>query len=219
VARLLRREGREVYTPTLTGFGERAHLKRPDLTMETHILDVVNVFEFEDLRDVILVGHSLGGVVIPMVAERIPERIRRVVWLAAVVLEDGKSLLESVAPSPWIQRAVVRNPDASITTDHDAIIRIANLHDGTPEDQAWTIARHVDYPQVALRAPGRLSAFLKLGLPTGYILALQDRTLVPEVCREFAGRLPDPRYAEVDGGHDCMISAPEATARALLEMI
>ena len=114
VARLLRREGHEVYTPTLTGFGERAHLKAPDLTMETHILDVVNVFEFEDLRDVILVGHSLGGVVIPMVAERIPERIRRVVWLAAVVLEDGKSLLESVAPSPWIQRAVVRNPDGSI---------------------------------------------------------------------------------------------------------
>src|SRR5438093_1266080 len=94
VVRLLRREGHEVYTPTLTGFSERAHLKRPDISMETHILDVTNVFEFEDLREVILVGHSLGGVVIPMVAERVPERIRRVVWLAAVVLEDGKSLLD-----------------------------------------------------------------------------------------------------------------------------
>src|SRR5262249_6110189 len=59
VARELRRAGHEVYTPTLTGFGERNHLKGADITMETHIRDVANVLEFEDLRDVVLVGHSL----------------------------------------------------------------------------------------------------------------------------------------------------------------
>ena len=72
VARRLRQQGHEVYAPTLTGFGERHHLSRSDITMETHILDVANLVEFEDLHDVVLVGHSLGSTVIPHVAERVP---------------------------------------------------------------------------------------------------------------------------------------------------
>jgi pimeloyl-ACP methyl ester carboxylesterase len=72
---LLRARGHDFHTPTLTGLGERAHLARPDVGLETHIEDVVRVLKYEDLSDVILVGNSSGGVVITGVADRVPEQI------------------------------------------------------------------------------------------------------------------------------------------------
>jgi alpha-beta hydrolase superfamily lysophospholipase len=77
----LRARGHEVYAPTLTGFGERAHVPAPDF--ETFVTDVASVIRFEDLRDVVLVGHSMGGVIVPRVAEVVTDRIRLVVWLAS----------------------------------------------------------------------------------------------------------------------------------------
>src|SRR5476651_865793 len=91
VARLLRDEGHDVYTPTLTGFGERSHLDGPHVSFQTFVDDIANVLIFEGLSDVVLVGHSMGGVVIPRVADVVPERIRRVVWATAVVTRDGES--------------------------------------------------------------------------------------------------------------------------------
>jgi len=75
VAPLLRAAGHEVYTPTLTGLGERVHLAHPDIDLALHIQDVVNVVLYEDLHDVVLVGWSLGGMMITGVAEKIPERL------------------------------------------------------------------------------------------------------------------------------------------------
>src|SRR5271156_3460593 len=83
--RLLRDRGHDVFTPTLTGFGERQHLDGPGATFQTFVTDVPNVAYFEDLSDIVLVGHSMGGVIVPRVAEVVPERIGRPVWLAAVV--------------------------------------------------------------------------------------------------------------------------------------
>ena len=73
VGPLLRAAGHDVYTPTLTGLGERAHLLRADIDLDFHIGDIVNVLHFDDLRDVILVGHSYGGMVITAVADRVPQ--------------------------------------------------------------------------------------------------------------------------------------------------
>src|SRR5262245_3014748 len=81
VARILRAEGHDVYAPTMTGVGERAHLLSADIDLDTHIRDIVAVLEFEDLRDVILVGHSYGGMVITGVADRAPGRVGRLVFL------------------------------------------------------------------------------------------------------------------------------------------
>src|SRR5580700_2534506 len=81
VVPLLRAAGHEVYTPTLTGLGERSHLLRPDIDLDTHIADVVGVLRYEDLTDVILVGHSYGGMVITGVADRALARIGQLVYL------------------------------------------------------------------------------------------------------------------------------------------
>lgn len=85
-------DGHTVYRPTLTGLGERMHLNSPDIDLETHINDVVNLILFEDLHDIVLTGHSYGGMVITGVMDRVPERIRHVVFLDAAVPDDGMSL-------------------------------------------------------------------------------------------------------------------------------
>lgn len=90
---LLTASTNRVYRPTLTGLGERVHLAGPNIDLSTHIADIVNVIRYENLHDVVLVGHSYGGMVISGVADRIPERVRRLVYVDAIVPEDGESLL------------------------------------------------------------------------------------------------------------------------------
>src|SRR5258706_4886093 len=90
--------GHQVFTPTLTGSGERVHLSSPEVSLETHIMDVVNLIRFEKLQDVNLVGHSAAGVVITGAAERVPEQIRQVIYLDAFVPPDGESSAELFGP-------------------------------------------------------------------------------------------------------------------------
>ncbi len=94
IARSLRRAGHEVYVPTLTGLGERAHLLRPDIDLDTHIADVANLVRFEELDRFVLVGHSYGGAVITGVADAMPEKIATLVYLDAFVLQNGQSIAE-----------------------------------------------------------------------------------------------------------------------------
>jgi pimeloyl-ACP methyl ester carboxylesterase len=94
VARLLRQAGHEVYTPTLTGLGERAHLMNRTIDLDTHVQDIVGVIRCEELSDVVLCGHSYGGMVIAGVAEQVAAKIRSLVYLDAFVPENGKSLFD-----------------------------------------------------------------------------------------------------------------------------
>lgn len=98
VARALRASGDEVFTPTLTGSGERVHLASPEVGLDTHIEDVANVLRYEALREVVLVGLSYGGMVITGVAERAPERIRQLVYLDAFAPRDGESAADLLGP-------------------------------------------------------------------------------------------------------------------------
>ena len=91
---LLRAAGHEVFTPTYTGLGERAHLVSRTVTLDTHIADVLGVIECEDLSDIVLVGHSYGGMVATGVADRARERIAKLVYLDAFVPENGQSLFD-----------------------------------------------------------------------------------------------------------------------------
>jgi len=98
LATRLRRAGHEVYTPTYTGLGERSHLLTRDIDLETYILDVLQVFHYEDLHDVILVGKSFSGMVITGVADRIPERIGQLVYLDAAMPDAGQAAVDLLAP-------------------------------------------------------------------------------------------------------------------------
>lgn len=221
VAQLLRAAGHEAYAPTLTGHGDRAHLGFEGVTMETWIEDVARVIEFEDLHDVILVAHSFGGMVIPAVAVRHRERIRRVVWMASLVLRDGEPMLRYVenAPRALAHDAAVAEGRA-VTTATGYRPPAADAAQAHPSSQDWILARMTASPSWIRDLPATgLDAFLQTGIPTGYILALRDRSLPPEICREFASRLPGCRYIEVDASHNLMTSRPELTTQALLRMI
>jgi pimeloyl-ACP methyl ester carboxylesterase len=98
VARELQAAGHEVYRPTLTGSGERVHLVSREVDLETHILDIVNMLRYEDLPDVRLVGISYSGMVITGVAERVPERIAHLIYLDALVPQDGESTMDVLGP-------------------------------------------------------------------------------------------------------------------------
>jgi len=96
VAQVLSARGVDAYTPTLTGLGQRRHLLTPETTLSTHIADIVNLFEFEDLDAAVLVGHSYAGMVIAGVAEAIPERIAHLVFLDAMVPRDGQAVFDAL---------------------------------------------------------------------------------------------------------------------------
>jgi pimeloyl-ACP methyl ester carboxylesterase len=91
---LLREKGHEVFSPSLTGLGERYHLGQPDTSLSTHVQDVVELVEYEDLTGIVLAGHSYGGMVITGVADRIPERIAHLVYLDAFLPRDGQALVD-----------------------------------------------------------------------------------------------------------------------------
>lgn len=219
VARILRDHGHDVYTPTLTGHGERSHLDTSSATMGTFVADVANVLFYEDLHDVVLVGHSLGGVTIPFVARAHPDRIRRVVFLAAVVERDGERDVDrdhtEGAPLLAAGSEAIARGEVEVWKE---IFLDAMLGESPVEQRAWVAARIGGPADVIRSAPGRLSEFLALGIPTGYVVATRDEALPPPVCRRFASYLPGCRVLEVDGPHDVMITHPEATAEVLLRM-
>jgi len=97
-ARILRSQGHDVFTPTLTGVGERSHLAGKEVNLSLHILDVCNVLRWENLQDIILCGHSYGGAVVTGVADAMPERIRALVYADAFVLENGEAIWDYVEP-------------------------------------------------------------------------------------------------------------------------
>jgi pimeloyl-ACP methyl ester carboxylesterase len=96
-ARLLRSSGHDVYTPSLTGQGERSHLAGPEVTLTTHFLDVENLIKFEDLNQITLVGHSYGGMVVTGVADRMAETIRHLIYIDAFLPNDGESCFDLAA--------------------------------------------------------------------------------------------------------------------------
>ena len=104
-AQALRKAGHEVFTPTLTGLGERSHLMNPGINLDTHIADIVNVFKHEELSDVVLVGHSYGGMVVTGVADALADKIRSLVYLDAFVPESGQALVDLAPPEPKPQPA------------------------------------------------------------------------------------------------------------------
>ncbi len=99
VANQLRSAGHEVFTPTLTGLGERAHLANPAVNLATHIQDIVGVLECEDLWQVILIGHSSGSMVSTGVAERVPERLACLVYIDTAIPHDGQSWFDLLGPA------------------------------------------------------------------------------------------------------------------------
>ena len=204
----LRDRGHEIWTPTYTGLGERAHLASPDVTLDTHIEDVCGLLVMEDLRDVILVGHSYGGMVATGVADREASRIERLVYLDAFVPRDGQCLLD-LHPAEIRERIVsaVLNGDGWRLPPNPA------PPDTPDEDLAWMTPRRMGQPAKTGQQPIRLTGAVDR-LPRTYIYCKQPRP--GDVFRPFAERAKSEgwQYLEIDASHNPHITAPDALAEA-----
>ena len=216
VADRLRAAGHVVLTPTCTGLGERSHLLSRAITLETFTQDVVNAIEFEELTDVILVGHSFGGSAITGAADRIPERIRHLVYLDAAILRDGESPFSILPPELVAARtreAEESSGGLSLPAPPPAAFGVTD-----PGQAAWLRRRLTPHPFTTYTSRLRLEGPPGNNLPRTYV-ARTDPSYAPlQATRDWVRRQPDWQWAELATGHDAMVTAPAELARMLIHI-
>lgn len=213
VAPLLRCMSHEVLTPSLTGLGDRAHLSRPEINLDTHIQDILMLIDMEDLADIILVGHSYAGMVVTGVADRAHSKIRRLVYLDAFVPENGKAQLDYIPP----QRAAPMRKEGEETSMVNPL-PLSLFGVTKPQDVAWASRHVVKQPYQTMAQPIKLTneAAVNQLLKT-YVYCSSPATGSFD---QFAAKLrndPAWQFFEMKTGHDCMIIDPEGLAKVLLQ--
>lgn len=202
----LQKIGHEVFTPTLTGVGERSHLLAQNVDLRTHTLDVLNLIQWEELHDVVLCGHSYGGMVVAGVADRIPQRIRSLVFLDAFVPDHGQSLLEFAPVS------------AEQLIDGWKCLPIsAEIFGVNPADRAWVDRQCTVQPLACFSQPAQITGGLERINRVAYAYA-SGWAGEQSPFRPFYEKAKARGWAtsEIDCGHDVMLDRPDAVTALLL---
>lgn len=222
-AAALRAAGHTVFTPTHTGVGERAHQSSEHITLETHVRDVCGCIEAEELNDVILCGHSYGGMVITGVADRMANRIKALVYLDAFLPEHGDSvngLLDKALP-PEVAEQFLAGFRGAALENHSGLMQPipAEMFNIAQANRAWVDRRCV---------PQALATFEMPMLLTGDLTKVKQRLYIladgwdPSPFRHFAAQIdgqPGWRLSKLPCSHDAMIDMPQELARELLTMV
>ena len=221
VAPLLRQASHDVYTPTMTGLGERSHLFTADVDLDLHIRDIVAVLHYEDLHDVILVGHSYGGMVITGVADRAADRIGCLVFLDAANPVNGQSLVDVSGPVIESTRPfgkLIDGVELVLLPDSEQTYEPGTLYGVTdPDDGAWMAERLTGHPWKCFEQKLELTNEAALwAIPEYHIVCTSTlKTRDPELMEKARA---EGRLWAIDTGHDLMITEPEAVADALLQV-
>ena len=200
--------GHEVFTPSLTGIGERAHLTSPQVNLSTHVLDVVNTILYEDLNDIVLLGFSYGGMVVTGALEHVADRVSHLVYLDAFTPADGQSL-DDLSGAGY--RKSVAGPGAAWLVEPIA----RTLPDGAAS--AWSEARRTPHPVGCFTEPVRLARPLEeYPFTRTYIKATQEprpdaggRPSAFWRAADHAKASQDWRYHEVDSDHMIALNRPD----------
>jgi pimeloyl-ACP methyl ester carboxylesterase len=218
VAERLRAAGRRVFTPTLTGLGDRAHLIAPNVGLATHVEDIVSLLDMEDLSDVVLVGHSFGGAVIGGVADARSDRIRRLVFLDTFLFQSGESPFSKLPPemiearkASAIQAPSFFGETVAMPPPPPSAFGIVD-----PEDAAWVANRLKPHPIKSYEDTLELRLPLGAGRPATYIACTNPSYEAIARTRKLAQAQPGWTYLELATGHDAMIIAPDALTEMLL---
>jgi pimeloyl-ACP methyl ester carboxylesterase len=214
LAPLLREDGHQVYTPTLTGLGERSHLLNADIDLNTHIADVTALLEYEDLTDVILVGHSYGGMVITGVADRAVSRVGHLVFLDAAHPRSGESLVQTSPGLMDFARKSSRIVDGCelVMWPGPEVVEMMGVVD--PNDAAWLLSKLTPHPWKCFAQPLQMLRESQVRkIPFTNINASWSMKVRPaeSIRRAREGE----RVWEIDTGHDLMITEPGAVAAML----
>lgn len=219
VTAALRGHGHDVYPLSLTGLGERAHLARPDIDLEVHITDVVNLLRFEDLRDVVLVGHSYGGIVTTAVADRLPDRVAQLAYVDTGPLPDGAAQADFTSPEerqrneatvadvgdgwrlpppPWAELAAAAGVDRSVL----------------PRLRKWSVDEPWPTATQPVRLTGAWEKVPRLGVLSSFTVdQLRGMAAGNPLCRHMAG--DNWTYRELPTWHWPMVSRPAELAEIL----
>ncbi len=212
VASILRGRGHTVYTPTLTGLGERSHLISKSIDLDLFVTDLTNVIKFEDLNDIVLVGHSFGGVPISGVADVMRDRVRQLVYLDSVILENGQTVFDQLPKDVVATRTKAAQDSSgglSVPPPPPSAIGVSD------PAQAQFVQRHLTpHPFSSFVSPLKLASKAGSGLPATYIVCtnpLYEPTGPSRTWAKAAGW----KMIEIRSGHLAMVIAPDRVADLL----
>jgi pimeloyl-ACP methyl ester carboxylesterase len=211
----LRAAGHEVHAVTLTGDGERAHLRRADISLQEHIDDVLGLIDAEELRDIVLVGHSYGGMVITGVADALLARgtvhVERLVYVDAMVPLPGEGWGAGHPPD------IVQARLAAARAHGNALPPPDPIDFGlTDDDRAWLLRRQVPHPFAMYRVPLHFDGARWAALPRTFVDCTQPAYRTIDAMRVRVRSQPGWRIVAIATGHCPMVSAPQALVDALL---
>jgi pimeloyl-ACP methyl ester carboxylesterase len=215
VAARLRAMGHEVYAPTLTGLGERSHLMAIRPTLETFIEDVAQVIRYEDLSDVILVGHSFAGSVVSALADRMPDKLSHLVYLDAQVLLSGQAPADT-APPAAIENYKQRAQASGFVSIPPGPLEFFGIVD--PQMAKWVGERVTPHPYQTYFDRLVLKHPLGNGLPATYIAVTQPYFPNTAISRQVAREQPGWAYLEIPTAHDVMLLMPDELSTMLASL-
>jgi pimeloyl-ACP methyl ester carboxylesterase len=215
VADRLTTAGHRVLTPTQTGLGERAHLMSRDISMDVFVADLVQVMEAEELRDVIVVGHSYGSRSAAGLVDRMPERVRRLVLLDSSIPQPGAyfDLLPPAGRAERIAAAAASSGGISIPPAPASYFGVT-----APEDVAWLDRRLTPQPLSSYATPLTLRHPPGNGRPVTYIRCTVPGFAIAAAAAAHARTTPGWQYLEIPTGHDAMITAPAELSDMLMTL-
>lgn len=201
-----------MFAPSLTGLGDRAHLAGPSVTLSTHVADVIDVIDAEELKDVILIAHSYAGVPCAMVAERISDRIRQLVFLDSVLPEDGKPL-STLSPSKIWQTRVAAAQATPANAFPPPPIAAFGVTDAV--QVSWLERQLRPQPIGTYIEAPRLTKPVGAGLDTRYVSCESPAMAAIDPFRARARQQQSWRFQALPSSHACMVTAPELTGETL----
>lgn len=217
VTPLLESAGHRVLAPSLTGYGDKAHLLSPEVGLDTHVDDIVTLIEEQDLTDVILVGHSYAGLVISSVANQVPDRIAQLVYLDAMVPKDGETAIDVM---PVTQAMIDQAGSWRIPPLPEQPPPLGLFGVTDPADIAWLREMLSDQPVLCLQQPVRLDNPAVNAISRTYIECVGAKPAGISR-REIPAIQPNgsPSQAwQLPTGHDCMVTMPAELTELLLKL-
>ncbi|HET6838941.1 MAG TPA: alpha/beta fold hydrolase [Bradyrhizobium sp.] len=214
VADRLRASGHQVFTPTQTGLGERKHLLSKDITLDVFVKDIVNVIEAEELSNVILVGHSFGGLAISGVADAMPDKIRHLVYLDSLMVEGGRSPFDGLPPDVVAARRKAAEESSgglSLPTPPPSAFGVSDA-----KDSEWVKRRLTPHPLGTYTSPLNIKGPVGNNLPRTYIACTSPSYAALENSRKWVKAHAGWRWAEIATGHNAMVMAPDELTRMLV---
>lgn len=212
VAERLRQRGCHAYPLTLTGLGERSHLLSRDISLHTHALDVANAVRYEDLEDVVLVGHSYAGLVLTAAAEIMADRLRHIIYIDAMLPFSGECGFDLIPPEDVCRRRCAAEHDGGVSMP----VPKAG-HFTVSGMKEWFFAHMTPQPLRPYEDRLELKGLPGNGVPATFIACTPSHLPAVHLSRTRAARLPGWNVLEIASGHNVHLHRPDDICRMLID--